>query len=149
MALISLWFRLINFANSTIWMHIHTQIISFDHLLNAISCSWCKYLLQSLFEIQFIISVILYFVFLSFLSFYLFIILFSVVHSFCLSVSLSPCLFCLSLFLSFCLSVLVNFCWFLLIWVHFSSWEAVLVLPESLCTFLGGGEQKVANGWLS
>ena len=32
-------------------MH-HTQMVSSDHLLNVISCSWNKYLLQSLFETQ-------------------------------------------------------------------------------------------------
>ena len=62
MALMSLWCRLFNFANLTIWMHFHTQIIPFVHLLNVISCSWCKYLLQSLFETQLIIGVDLFFI---------------------------------------------------------------------------------------
>ena len=34
---------------------MHAQIVSFVNLLNVISCSWCKYLLQSFeFETQLI-----------------------------------------------------------------------------------------------
>ena len=88
-------------------MHIHAQIISFVHLLNVISCSWCKYVLQSLFGTQKIISKILFIVFLSFhlfLSFCLLIILpfwRSLFFSFYLFVISS---FCLSAYLSFCFS---------------------------------------------
>ena len=49
---------LINFANLTILMHTYAQIVSFVHLLNAISCSWCKYLLQNLFETQLMYSML-------------------------------------------------------------------------------------------
>ena len=93
-------------------MHIHAQIVSFVHLLNVISCSWCKYLLQSLFETQLITAVLILFVFFLssrlFLSFCLFIIL-----SFCRPLFYSFCLYVistlwLSAFLSNCLSVLVH-----------------------------------------
>ena len=65
MVLLSLWCRLINFTNLTNWRHIDDQIISFIHLLNLISCSWCKYLLKSFFETDLIVGVI-FFYFLSF-----------------------------------------------------------------------------------
>ena len=95
-------------------MHIHAQIVSFFHLLNVISCNWCKYLLQSLFKANAYFSFIR-FIFDHCINLCLFISL-----SLCRSVLLSLCchvvlLFHCSAFLSFvfsscCLSIVFLFC---------------------------------------
>ena len=108
---------ILNFANLTIWMHIHAQIVLFVQLLNLISCNWCKYLLQSLFKTQLIRKAIILMknidqweasiIFLS-INFKFRLV---VIHSFSLSICL---LFRLSLFLSvflsYCLSGFLCFC---------------------------------------
>ena len=125
-------------------MHIHAQIVSFVHLLNVISCSWCKYLLQSLFETQLITAVLILFVF--FLSSRLFL-------SFCLFIILSFChslFFCLYVLPSYCLSVVFSFCLsvFVLLSSSYSTSEVVLIFLESYCAFWAVVEQKVnRSGW--